>query len=128
MKFNIEFRPEWFGAYQLDVKKNFLEAPVCPCGCKEKPLAMLHTKDELFQFMENVLVEETCEQCGIFAYGLNGKMCAAIKLANTDSIHFIESETENEIKFFKDLDEALQLHQYALMIETQIGNWKVIEQ
>ena len=40
----IKFIPEWFGIYGLDKEKNFLQAPVCECGCGGKAVLLL--KDE----------------------------------------------------------------------------------
>lgn len=78
----IKFRPEWFAAYGLDKEKNFMQSPVCECGCGEKPLLLLKENKELFGFMYNMLMENECEHCGLFAYGFDGTMYAAIKIEN----------------------------------------------
>lgn len=61
----IKFRPEWFGAYGLDKNKNFLQAPLCECGCGEKMSLVLETNKDLFQFMNVMLIENDCNHCGI---------------------------------------------------------------
>ena len=44
----IKFRPEWFGAYGLDKNKNFLQAPLCECGCGEKQVLYLRQRKICF--------------------------------------------------------------------------------
>ena len=79
----IKFRPEWFGAYGLDKDKNFLCAPVCECGCGEKAVLLLDNQN-LFSFMFNVLMENECNHCAIFAHAFDGNMYAALKVENKD--------------------------------------------
>ena len=87
----IKFRPEWFGAYGLDKDKNFLQAPLCECGCGEKANLVLEDIKELFQFMNMMLMENDCNHCAIFAYAFDGCMYAALK---------VENETDDNVLFF----------------------------
>ena len=124
----IKFRPEWFGAYGLDKNKNFLQAPLCECGCGEKMSLVLEDIKELFQFMNMMLIENDCNHCGIFVYAFDGSMYAALKVENEtdDPVLFFQIK-ESDLGFFREWDDELELHCYGLIIETRKGLWKIIE-
>ena len=124
----IKFRPEWFGAYGLDKNKNFLQSPLCECGCGEKMSLVLETNKDLFQFMYAMLMENDCNHCGIFAYAFDGNMYAALKVENEtdDPVLFFQIK-ESDLGFFREWDDELELHCYGLIIETRKGSWKIIE-
>ena len=124
----IKFRPEWFSAYGLDKNKNFLQSPLCECGCGEKMSLVLKTNKDLFQFMYAMLMENDCNHCGIFAYAFDGSMYAALKVENEtdDPVLFFQIK-ESDLGFFREWDDELELHCYGLIIETRKGLWKLIE-
>ena len=124
----IKFRPEWFSAYGLDKDKNFLQAPLCECGCGEKMSLVLEDIKDLFQFMNAMLMENDCNHCGIFAYAFDGSMYAALKVENEtdDPVLFFQIK-ESNLGFFREWDDELELHCYGLIIETRKGLWKIIE-
>ena len=124
----IKFRPEWFSAYGLDKNKNFLQSPLCECGCGEKMSLVLETNKDLFQFMYAMLMENDCNHCGIFAYAFDGSMYAALKVENEtdDPVLFFQIK-ESDLGFFREWDDELELHCYGLIIETRKGLWKIIE-
>ena len=124
----IKFRPEWFSAYGLDKNKNFLQSPLCECGCGEKMSLVLETNKDLFQFMYAMLMENDCNHCGIFAHAFDGSMYAALKVENEtdDPVLFFQIK-ESDLGFFREWDDELELHCYGLIIETRKGLWKIIE-
>ena len=124
----IKFRPEWFSAYGLDKNKNFLQSPLCECGCGEKMSLVLEDIKDLFQFMYAMLMENDCNHCGIFAYAFDGSMYAALKVENEtdDPVLFFQIK-ESNLGFFREWDDELELHCYGLIIETRKGLWKIIE-
>ena len=124
----IKFRPEWFSAYGLDKNKNFLQSPLCECGCGEKMSLVLKDIKDLFQFMYAMLMENDCNHCGIFAYAFDGSMYTALKVDNEtdDSVLFFQIK-ESDLGFFREWDDELELHCYGLIIETRKGLWKIIE-
>lgn len=124
----IKYRPEWFGAYGLDIEKNFLSVPICECGCGEKPSLLLNNTEDLFEFMFGMLMEYECNHCAIFAHTYDNSMYVALKVENKDNEPVLFFRTEGtDMEFFKKWDEELDLHCYGLMIEFQKGKWKIIE-
>ena len=104
-----KFRNEYFSGYGLNKFKNFLQAPECDC-------------------------------CAIFAHSYDNKMYAGIKCVEYDEDGEIindDSEDETPVKFFavdddyyeffQELDADIGLHCYGLIIETNKGQWKIIE-
>ena len=123
----IKFRLEWFEAYKLDVEKNFLQSPVCECGCGGKTTLLLKDNKELFQFMFAVLMENECNHCAIFAHAYDNTMYAALKVENGTDDPVLFFEQKGNINFFKEWDNELDLHCYGLIVENKRGEWKIIE-
>ena len=123
----IKFRPEWFAGYGLAKEKNFLQSPECECGCGGKVSLLLKDTKELFGFMFNMLMENDCEHCGLFAHAFDGNMYAALKVENESGEPVLFFAQQGNMKFFKELDDEIDLHCYGLIIETRKGEWKIIE-
>ena len=123
----IKFNSNTFKSYGLDKNKNFIQAPMCECRCGSKCNIILENKEEILGFMFEILMNNDCEHCGIFAHGIN---CEYIALK-------VENETDEPIMFlgtegtdknvFSEIDKEFQLHCYGLIVETKIGEWEVIE-
>lgn len=131
-----------FEVYGLNKFKNLLCAPVCDCGCGGKASLILENVHKLFGFGYNVLSEEECGCCAIFAHGLDGKMWAIVKLVNEENsdydydqaydpntcpIRFLGID-ETDYDFFRELDADFGLHCYGLMIQNKDGNWDIVEE
>lgn len=79
--------------------------------------------------MYNMLIENECECCGIFAHAYDNNMYAAIKgdyEDNEDPVNFFGVK-ETDMDFFRELDATCGLHCYGLMIQRHDGNWDIIE-
>lgn len=124
----IKVRLEWFAAYGLDKNKNLLQAPVCECGCGEKCHVLLNTKDDLFGFMTNMLIENDCNHCAMFAHTYDGKMYIAIKTDdNPDDSVTLYGIDKLDMEFFKKWNDKFDFHCYGLVVESKPGEWKIIE-
>lgn len=129
-----KFRNEYFAGYGLNKFKNFMQAPICDCGCGGTCEILLNDNKELFGFMNEMLLDNDCDCCAVFAHSYDGKMFAAIKCIGED-MDLDEEETpvkflgvdEDYLEFFQELDGEIGLHCYGLIIETKKGKWKIIE-
>ena len=74
-----KFRNESFAGYGLNKFKNFIQAPKCDCGCGGDCKIILKETNDLFGFMNQVLMDNECDCCAIFAHTYDEKMYAAIK-------------------------------------------------
>jgi hypothetical protein len=122
-------RPEWFGVYGLDSGKNFLQSPVCPCGCGEKAVMLLEDFEEMTNFAFNMLMENDCCHCAIFMHSISGIMYAFAKMLDENdeiSVSYTYSDS-SDFKFFKTVDDELEFHCYGLLVETQHGQWKIVD-
>ena len=54
-----------FKFYGLDATNNFLQAPICGCGCGEYANLILETDSDVCGFMHVMLEEHDCDHCGI---------------------------------------------------------------
>lgn len=130
-----KFRSKSFSGYGLDKEKNFLQAPICECGCGNKCHIMLDDAKELFSFMNTMLMEHECNHCAIFAHAYDDYMYAAIKCIHEDDS--LDDSDETTVKFFgteddyhdffKEWDDEAEFHCYGLLIETRKGEWDIIE-
>ena len=128
-----KFRNESFAGYGLNKFKNFISTPECDCGCGSKGKLLIKENEELFGFMNAVLMENECDCCAIFAHAYDENMYVAIKCIYDDE-ELDEDETpvkffgvKNDMDFFQGIDAQIGLHCYGLMIETKQGEWKIIE-
>lgn len=128
-----KFRNESFAGYGLNKFRNFMSAPECDCGCGGKGKILFNETNELFGFMNQVLMDNECDCCAIFAHTYDEKMYAAIKCiyegkeVNKDETIVDFFGVDNDLEFFQEMDAKIGLHCYGLMIETEKGKWKVIE-
>lgn len=114
---------------RLNKFRNFLFAPECECGCGGKGTLLLDDVQELFAFMNDMLIDYDCEQSAIFAHAYDDSMYAAIKNfdeeGNVDVKFFGIKETDME--FFAEWDGELRFCCYGLMIESKPGEWDIVE-
>ena len=128
-----KFRNESFAGYGLNKFKNFMSTPECDCGCGSKGKLLIKENEELFGFMNAILMDNECDCCAIFAHAYDENMYVAIKCIYDDE-ELDEDETpvkffgvKNDMDFFQEMDAQIGLHCYSLMIETKQGEWKIIE-
>ena len=132
-----KFRNEYFAAYGLNKFKNFLNAPICECGCGNKTHILLKDDEALLNLTGQLLSEHDCENCAIFAHSYDNKLYATVKCLEFDEedddyedgevVIRLLGTTDDNLTFFQELDAEFGFHCYGLMIETKKGEWKIIE-
>ena len=104
-----------------------MQAPTCECGCGGKSVLLIDNQKDLFRFMYDVLMENECNHCAIFSLAFDDTMIAALKVDNKTDDPVLFFAQEENMAFFKEWDDELELHCYGLMVESQLGEWKIIE-
>jgi hypothetical protein len=104
----------------LNTKNNFLQAPICECGCGEYANLVLKEDDDVCGFMHTMLEEHCCERCGIFAFKQNGTdVLMGLKLDG--EVKCYKANIDGGVKnSLVDIQKALRLHCYGLL--DQVGD------
>ena len=110
----------------LNSKNNFLQAPICECGCGEYANLVLETDNDVYGFMHTMLEEHDCEHCGIFAFKKDyEEMLMGLKLSG--EIKCYKAKIEGEVKkSLIDIQDTLQLHCYGLLEQVGDGLYSIV--
>lgn len=115
-----------FKFYGLDAENNFLQAPICECGCGQYANLVLETDDDVFGFMYAMLEEHECLHCGIFAFKQNGEH-VLIGLKLDGEIQCYIAKINGDIKdSLIDIQDDLQLHCYGLLEQVDDNLWSIV--
>ena len=63
----------------LDPENNFLQAPICECGCGRKTNIILYDDDDVLDFCAMMCDVNGCEYCGVFAITEDKSILITIK-------------------------------------------------
>ena len=129
------FVKESFAKYGLDVRKNFLSAPVCKCGCGQKMLMCLESLRDAVGFARAVLEEQECCFCFVGLVPMDSAPRIVIKVKGEEekepSILVTKYDgavcSRNYKKIFAPLDEEFDFHWIGLIVEVEPGSWKIVE-
>lgn len=113
-----------FASCGLDLEKNFLQAPICPCGCGEYAYPVLQTKEDLYGFMYLMLDEHDCSHCAIFAICMDGNVYMSIKAE--DGIKIYISNGDDLKKLIADVQEEFQFHCYGLLEQINDEQYSIV--
>lgn len=103
-----------FRSCGLNAKHNFLEAPLCECGCGGRGNLVLKSTTEVFNFIGATLQENDCNHCAIFVLLGDGRMNYGIKFAEDDILLYRCNDT-NSKKVIADMQKAFKFHCYGLL-------------
>lgn len=126
---DYNFRKPKFLDYGLDKERNFIEAPIC--GKHGKAKLNVNNIDEAIMFAVHSLSNIDCDNCVVFIHAFDGTMMSVIRSYDEEndspSIDSLSLKTKNDMSAFKRLDEVVEFHHYALLVECNDG-WTVIEE
>lgn len=107
-----------FAYYGLDKDKNFLQAPLCECGCGHYANLVLEDDDDICGFMHAMLEEHECNHCAIFTVKGGDEVLMGIK--SDDGIKCWKCMAEGRENLFKDIQDGYQFHCYGFL--EQVGD------
>ena len=117
-------RKSTFAYYGLDKSKNFLEAPVCECGCGSRANIILETDDDICGFMHTMLEEWDCDHCAIFTVKNNDEVLMGVKLS--DGIKCYKCKADGHRNLFKDIQDDFGSHCYGILEQADETSYKIL--
>lgn len=115
-----------FAFYGLDTENNFLQAPICECGCGKYLSVVLESDDDVFEFMYAMLEEYECEHCGIFAFKASG-VDMLIGLKVDGEILFYDIGNIDDIKgYLAGVQRDLRLHCYGILEQIDEDLYRIV--
>ena len=113
-----------FASCGIDPAQNFLQAPLCPCGCGGYAYPVLKAKDDLYGFMYAMLEDHDCNHCAIFAICDDNSVAIGIKAE--DGIKIYGSNGDNLQQLIADVQEEFQFHCYGLLEQINAEQYSII--
>lgn len=110
----------------LDIKKNFISAPMCPCGCGDPAQLVVKEKNDILSFGYGICEAEECMKCAVFAVTKEKKMLGVIKYDGV--IQCMESRGVVELDSIGVLADRLELHKYGLICWDEDNLYRVVEE
>ena len=110
----------------LNIEKNFMQAPICECGCGGKASIVLESQSDVGQFCGQMCDANDCCQCAVFAITKENKMVGAIKIGEEIQIIGTSTPLSNYDEIGKIAGE-LELHCYGLICWSEDNLYEVIE-
>ncbi len=109
----------------LDIKKNFISAPPCPCGCGGPSRLIAKGKDDILSFGYGICQEEECMRCAVFIVTDEKRVLAIIKY--DEMIQSLESKENVSLDSIGTLANGLELHRYGLICWVEGDEYEIIE-
>ena len=113
-----------FHSCGLDPECNFLQAPICECGCGEYANLVLENEQEVVDFIGSMLYEHDCEHCAIFAIKLNGDMLFGQK--TDEDILCYKLKDANAKNVIADMYKTFEFHCYGLLQQVDDDLYAII--
>ena len=113
-----------FAYYGLDKNLNFLQAPVCECGCGQC-MNMVIKEDDVYGLMHELLDEHDCGYCAIFTVKRNDTAIMGVKIDG--DIRMYDCKIDGHKKeLFKALQEDMEFHCYGLIEQVNEELYRII--
>lgn len=124
---NWNFSNITFNTCGLDIGRNFMQAPICDCGCNGKLNVILEDDEDVVSFCGEMCYENDCDQCAVFAITDRNVLIAAIKYG--DEIRIVRSDgVLNNYKVIGELADELELHCYGLIKWKHGYSYEIVEE
>lgn len=121
-KFKFVVRKLSFEDCGLDIDCNFLDAPLCTCGCGNYMNLVLEDKQEVADFMYSMLNECDCNYCAIFALMRDNTLILGSKFDDGTKVVHIQDENKGlNIDLVRELQDEFGFHCYGLIEQLEDG-------
>ena len=121
-KFKFVVRKLSFEDCGLDIDCNFLDAPLCTCGCGNYMNLVLEDKQEVADFMYSMLNECDCNYCAIFALMRDNTLILGSKFDDgTKVVHIQDKNKGLNIDLVRELQDEFGFHCYGLIEQLEDG-------
>lgn len=115
-----------FASCGLAAENNFLQAPVCRCGCGEYASLVFDTTDELYDFIGAMLSEYECNYCAIFVIHKDNSVVMAIKLENGTKIYGAQEDNGDVYGLIAGMQKEFQFHCYGLLEQVDTNLYRIV--
>lgn len=123
-KTNVKSHAHTFAYYGLDKRKNFLQAPICTCGCGHYANLILKNDDDVCSFMHTMLEEWDCSHCAIFTVKNGNEVLMGVKLE--DDIKCYKCVAECHRDLFKDIQNDFEFHCYGILEQVDANSYRIV--
>jgi len=113
-----------FAYYGLDKNKNFLQAPICKCGCGQYASILLTDKD-VPGFMYELLEEHDCDYCAIFTVKNDNTVVMGVKIDGDIQVYNCIFEGKTRLLFWE-LQRDTEFHCYGLIEQIGEERYRII--
>ena len=113
-----------FAYYGLDKALNFLQAPICECGCGEY-MNMVLKGNDVYEFMHALLEENDCDYCAIFTIKRNNTASMGVKV--DDDIKMYDCKINGDGNgLFRAIQEDMEFHCCGLIEQVDDERYRII--
>lgn len=126
---NWNFDNITFDMCGLDKDKNFLQAPLCECGCGNY-MDLCAYDDEIDDLCKSMLAMNDSDYCGIFAITSRNSCLFFVKTYDDEEedvvIGTFEKETLDDYKELGWIENQLHLDCYGLLVYRKPGSYRIV--
>lgn len=119
-----------FKDFGLDAELNFLESPLCECGCGSRLDIILKSNEDIRDFIVGMISENECNQCAVFVLKKDDTMLFGFSQENDDEIQTYEAKFDFEDDVLNydisELINTIHAHMYGILIEKEPGLFKIL--
>lgn len=119
-----------FKDYGLNIEKNFLQAPLCECGCGKYANLILENDQDIVDFIWTMLYENGCNYCAIFVVLHTGEVMFGVKIGDDEDDIVIKKASkkngEPAINIICDIDEEYDFHCIGLLEQNDGNTFRIV--
>ena len=110
----------------LDIEKNFLSVSLCDCGCGGKLQPILRTKEDIIDICGELVLDNDCMQCGVFAITRWNTIIGVINMDET--VRIVEcSNASDKCETIGEIAKKLGLYCYGLLVYVGDDTYTIVE-